>query len=75
MQILCVQPEQFNKKMKKEKGTCFYKSQCDIGKGIYKEKSKKLWESKNWIIVVTLQKNLYYRQVWWKNRSFFQKKC
>ena len=36
---------QFNRKMKEE--TCYYKSQCDIGKCMYKEKRKKLWESKN----------------------------
>jgi len=59
--------------MKEE--TCYYKSQCDIGKCMYKEKRKKLWESKNWIIVVTLQNNLYYSQIWWEKRSPLQTKC
>lgn len=45
--MLYVQPKQFNRKMKNKAEICYYKSQCDVGKGMCKEKSKKRWESEN----------------------------
>lgn len=41
-----VQPKHFIRKMKKKEEICYYKSQCDIGKGMYKEKTNNIGKVK-----------------------------
>lgn len=51
-----VQPKHFIRKMKKKEEICYYKSQCDIGKGMYKEKTNNIGKVKTELLLSLCRK-------------------